>query len=98
MVKLPSAKVYSLSVSVSYPGQSPKCVKVTTLGPRTLQLFSGISNVHRGNTYETFSLHLQNSIRDGEVGNYLFLTDVRIQRGIGGPDPPPPPPEKSQVI
>ena len=36
MVKLPSAKVYSLSVSVSYPGQSPKCVKVTTLGPRTL--------------------------------------------------------------
>ena len=38
MVKLPSAKVYSLSVSVSYPGQSPKCVKVTTLGPRTLHL------------------------------------------------------------
>ena len=36
MVKLPSAKVYSKSVSVSYPGQSPKCVKVTTLGPRTL--------------------------------------------------------------
>ena len=36
MVKLPSAKVYSLSVSVSYLGQSPKCVKVTTLGPRTL--------------------------------------------------------------
>ena len=56
-----------------------------------VQLFSGISNVHRGNTYETFSLHLQNSIRDGEVGNYLFLTDVRIQRGIGGPDTPPTP-------
>ena len=36
MVKLPSAKVYSLSVSGSYLGQSPKCVKVTTLGPRTL--------------------------------------------------------------
>ena len=36
MVKLPSAKVYSLSVSVSYAGQSPECVKVTTLGPRTL--------------------------------------------------------------
>ena len=42
------------------------------------------------NTYETFSLHLQNSIRDGEVGNYLFLTDVRIQREIGGLDTPPP--------
>ena len=40
--------------------------------------------------YETFSLHLQNSIRDGEVGNYLFLTDVRIQREIGGLDTPPP--------
>ena len=37
MVKLPSAKVYSMSVSVSYPGQSLKCVKVTTLGPRTLE-------------------------------------------------------------
>ena len=37
MVKLPSAKVCSKSVSVSYPGQSLKCVKVTTLGPRTLQ-------------------------------------------------------------
>ena len=37
MIKLPSAKVYSESVSVSYPGQSPECVKVTTLGPRTLQ-------------------------------------------------------------
>ena len=36
MVKLPSAKVYSLSVSISFPGQSPICVKVTTLGPRTL--------------------------------------------------------------
>ena len=36
MVKLPSAKVYSKSVSVSYLGQSLKCVKVTTLGPRTL--------------------------------------------------------------
>ena len=36
MVKVPSAKVYSKSVSVSYPGQSLKCVKVTTLGPRTL--------------------------------------------------------------
>ena len=36
MVKLPSVKVYSKSVSVSYPGQSLKCVKVTTLGPRTL--------------------------------------------------------------
>ena len=34
-------------------------------------------------------MHLQNSIRDGEVGNYLFLTDVRIQRGIGGLDNPP---------
>ena len=40
----------------------------------------------------------ENSIRDREVGNYLFLTHARIQRGIGGPDPPPPPPEKSQVI
>ena len=67
----------------SYPASSQ-----TQRGP--VQLFSGISNVHRGNTYETFSLHLQNSIRDGEVGNYLFLTDVRIQRGIGGPDTPPP--------
>ena len=38
MVKLPSAKVYSSSVSVSYPGQSPKCVKVTTLGSCTLQV------------------------------------------------------------
>ena len=47
--------------------------------------------------YETFSLHLQNSIRDGEVGNYLFLTDVRIQRGIGGPDPPPPPQKKKKI-
>ena len=36
MIKLPSAKVYSYPVSVSYPGQSLKCVKVTTLGPRTL--------------------------------------------------------------
>ena len=36
MIILPSAKVYSLPVSVSYPGQSLKCVKVTTLGPRTL--------------------------------------------------------------
>ena len=62
----------------SYPASSQ-----TQRGPE-------ISNVHRGNTYETFSLHLQNSIRDGEVGNYLFLTDVRIQRGIGGPDSPPP--------
>ena len=52
------------------------------------QMFTG------ENTYETFSLHLQNSIRDGEVGNYLFLTDVRIQRGIGGPDTPPPPKKK----
>ena len=67
----------------SYPASSQ-----TQRGP--VQLFSGISNVHRGNTYETFSLHLQNSIRDGEVGNYLFLTDVRIQTGIGGPDTPPP--------
>ena len=67
----------------SYPASSQ-----TQRGP--VQLFSGISNVHRGDTYETFSLHLQNSIRDGEVGNYLFLTDVRIQRGIGGPDTPPP--------
>ena len=72
----------------SYPASSQ-----TQRGP---VLFSGISNVHRGNTYETFSLHLQNSIRDGEVGNYLFLTDVRIQRGIGGPDPPPPPPKKNK--
>ena len=71
----------------SYPASSQ-----TQRGP--VQLFSGISNVHRGNTYETFSLHLQNSFRDGEVGNYLFLTDVRIQRGIGGPDPPPPPHQK----
>ena len=31
MAKLPSAKVYSLSVSVSYPGQLG-----ATLGPRTL--------------------------------------------------------------
>ena len=31
----------------------------------------------------------ENSIRDREVGNYLFLTHARIQRGIGGPDPPP---------
>ena len=67
----------------SYPASSQ-----TQRGP--VQLFSGISNVHRGNTYETFSLHPQNSFRDGEVGNYLFLTDVRIQRGIGGPDTPPP--------
>ena len=36
MIKLPSAKVFSQPVSVSYPGQSLKCVKVTTLGPRTL--------------------------------------------------------------
>ena len=64
-----------------YPASSQ-----TQRGP--VQLFSGISNVHRGNTYETFSLHLQNSIRDGEVGNYLFLTDVRIQREIGGLDTP----------
>ena len=69
-----------------YPASSQ-----TQRGP--VQLFSGISNVHRGNTYETFSLHLQNSIRDGEVGNYLFLTDVRIQREIGGLDTPPPPPQ-----
>ena len=55
-----------------------------------VQLFSGISNVRRGNTYETFSLHQQNPIHDREMGNYLFLTDVRIQMGIGGPDPPPP--------
>ena len=41
----------------SYPASSQ-----TQRGP--VQLFSGISNVHRGNTYETFSLHLQNSIRD----------------------------------
>ena len=34
--------------------------------------------------------------RDGEVGNYLFLTDVRIQRGIGGPDPPPPTTKKNK--
>ena len=66
-----------------YPASSQ-----TQRGP--VQLFSGISNVHKGNTYETFSLYLQNSIRDGEVGNYLFLTDVRIQRGIGGLDTPPP--------
>ena len=66
----------------SYPASSQ-----TQRGP--VQLFPGISNVHRGNTYETFSLHLQNSICDGEVGNYLFLTDVRIQRGIGGLDTPP---------
>ena len=39
MVKLPSAKVYSKSVRVSYPGQSLKCVKVTTLGPRTLEKY-----------------------------------------------------------
>ena len=39
MVKLPSAKVYFKSVSVSYPGQSLKCVKVTTLGPRTLTVY-----------------------------------------------------------
>ena len=45
MVKLPSAKVYSLSVSVSYPGQSPKCVKVTTLGPGTLQPIKLILNI-----------------------------------------------------
>ena len=32
----------------------------------------------------------ENSIRDREVGNYLFLAHARIQRGIGGPDPPPP--------
>ena len=32
----------------------------------------------------------ENSIRDREVGNYLFLTHARIQRGLGGPDPPPP--------
>ena len=69
-----------------YPASSQ-----TQRGPVDLQLFSGISNVHRGNTYETFSLHLQNSIRDGEVGNYLFLTDVWIQREIGGLDTPPPP-------
>ena len=37
MIKLPSAKVYSKPVSVSNPGQSLKCVKVTTLGPRTLE-------------------------------------------------------------
>ena len=72
-----------------YPASSQ-----TQRGP--VQLFSGISNVHRGNTYETFSLHLQNSIRDGEVGNYLFLTDVRIQREIGGLDTPPPPPIKNK--
>ena len=60
-----------------------------------VQLFSGISNVRRGNTYETFSLHQQNSIHDREMGNYLFLTDVRIQMGIGGPDPPPP---KKKII
>ena len=37
----------------------------------------------------------ENSIRDREVGNYLFLTHAQIQRGIGGPDPPPPPPRKN---
>ena len=73
-----------------YPASSQ-----TQRGP--VQLFSGISNVHRRNTYETFSLHLQNSFRDGEVGNCLFLTDVRIQRGIGGPDTPPPPHQKKII-
>ena len=63
----------------SYPASSQ-----TQRGP--VQLFSGISNVHSGNTYETFSLHL----RDGEVGNYLFLTDVRIQRGDRWSGHPPP--------
>ena len=67
----------------SYPASSQ-----TQRGP--VQLFSGISNVHRGNTYEIFSLHLQNSIRDGEVGNYLFLTDVRIQIGDRWSGHPPP--------
>ena len=75
----------------SYPASSQ-----TQRGP--VQLFSGISNVRRGNTYETFSLHLQNSIRDGEVGNYLFLTGVRFQRGIGGPDTPPPPKKKKSQV
>ena len=72
-----------VSIEISIP-RHPKINKKTVT----------VSNVHRGNTYETFSLHLQNSIRDGEVGNYLFLTDVRIQRGIGGPDTPPPPKKK----
>ena len=81
-----------VSIEISIP-RHPKINKNTVTPPsqtQRVQLFSGILNVHRGNTYETFSLHLQNSIRDGEVGNYLFLTDVRIQRGIGGPDTPPP--------
>ena len=43
MVKQPSAKVYSKSVSVSYPGQSLKCVKVTTLGPRMLYVLLFVS-------------------------------------------------------
>ena len=45
MVKLPSAKVYSKSVSDSYPGQSPKCVKVTTLGSRTLHIHVNVCDV-----------------------------------------------------
>ena len=59
MVKLPSAKVYSKSVSVSYPGQSLKCVKVTTLGPRTLVYrcngFDPETNIH---LMQTFGLHV----------------------------------------
>ena len=48
MIKLPSAKVYSQPVSVSYPGQLLKCVKATTLGPRTLQNFRNPEMVFDG--------------------------------------------------
>ena len=71
----------------SYPASSQ-----TQPGP--VQLFSGISNVHRVNTYETFSLHLQNSIRDGGSGQLLISNRCADPEGDRWSGHPPPPKKK----
>ena len=77
MVKLPSAKVYSLSVSVSYLGQSPKCVKVATLGPRTLPDLEKSKNIQN---YQVYTVYANTNMAGTRSVCPIYMVNLGVAR------------------